>query len=177
MKIKTLKFILNSLFKRGTALCLLFITVAFTTVNDLRSDGFQIPYPEGYRQWIHIESAVIGFNKIPQARYDGYQHIYANEIAMKGYRSGIFPDGSVLVYDKQEADTAGNYIRPGKRKFIDVMYKNSALFSETGGWGFEEFNGDSKTEGRIVGLRRLNCFKSCHQAKAKTDFVFSTFKE
>jgi hypothetical protein len=177
MKLTILKSIIKRFLTRGTAVCLTFIAVAFTSVGALEIPTFQVPFPEGYQRWTHIESSITGFNKVPQGKSDGFQHIYANDRAMEGYKSGIFPDGSILVFDKQEADTSGNYIRPGKRKFIDVMYKDGALFKETGGWGFEEFSGNSKTEGRISGLRQLNCFKSCHQNKAKTDFVFTRFKE
>ena len=29
----------------------------------------------------------------------GVHHIYANDLALQGYRTGRFPDGAVVVYD------------------------------------------------------------------------------
>ncbi|MFD0749944.1 cytochrome P460 family protein [Mucilaginibacter calamicampi] len=167
---------LKSIFTRRAALLFGFTTVAFTTVG-LSMDNFQIPYPEDYRHWTHVKTAITGFNKTTHAPADGYQHIYANNKALIGYKTGVFPDGSSIVFDKHEVDTIADYLRSGKRKFIDVMYKDGKRFKETGGWGFEEFKGDSKTDGRITGMHALNCYKSCHQKQDKTDAVFSSFKD
>jgi hypothetical protein len=57
-----------------------------------------------------------------------------------------------------------------------VMYKDSAAFIDTGGWGFEEFTADSKTEGRLSMEQQQNCFKSCHLSQKNTDFVFTKYK-
>lgn len=149
------------------------VGMAFMSVEDV-SDG-SIPYPEGFRKWVHIKTALTGFSRVPQTKFDGFHHIYANEKAMTGYETGHFPDGAIIVFDKQAVDTTNNVIKSGSRKFINVMYKDSNAFPDTGGWGFEEFAGDSRTEGRLSIARQQNCFKSCHQAQKSTDFVFTKF--
>jgi hypothetical protein len=135
--------------------------------------GHTIPYPEGFRKWVHIKTVLTGFGHVPQGKFDGFHHIYANEKAMIGYETGHFPDGAIIVFDKQTVDTTKNVIKSGSRKFINVMHKDSDAFPDTGGWGFEEFTADSRTEGRLSIERQQSCFKNCHQAQKSTDFVFT----
>src|SRR6188768_2110695 len=102
-----------------------------------------IPYPEGYREWTHVKTYVVG-PKSPAFKFiGGFNHVYANEKAMQGYLTGKFPDGSVIVSDVIEAKDSID-IREGKRNHIDVMMKDSVAFADTHGWGFETFGSDSK---------------------------------
>jgi hypothetical protein len=55
-----------------------------------------VPYPEGYRQWVHISSAYVGPQSAGYEKNGGLHHIYANKEAMEGYRTGRFPDGSTI---------------------------------------------------------------------------------
>jgi hypothetical protein len=151
--------------------------VAFISVTTTNSSPMEIPYPEGFRKWGHIKTALTGFYNIPQRKTDGYHLIYANDKAMHGYRTGHFTDGSIIVFDKHNVDTTNGVIKPGPRKFIDVMYKDSAAFKDTGGWGFEEFTGDSRMDGRLTLQRQQGCFNSCHASQNKTGYVFSTYDE
>lgn len=156
------------------SLCMVgIISLVFMSFEDINDRA--MPYPEGFRKWVHVKTTLTGFGRVPQTKFDGFHHIYANEKAITGYETGHFPDGAIIVFDKQVADTARNVIKSGSRKFINVMYKDSKAFADTGGWGFEEFTGDSKTEGRLSVERQQSCFKSCHQAQASTDFVFTKF--
>jgi len=135
-------------------------------------------YPEGYRRWTHVKSAIIGPGNPAYARFGGLHHIYANDKAMEGYRNGQFPDGSVIVADFLETQTTKEDVTSaGPRRLIDVMHKDHKRFPETGGWGFEEFRGDSRTE-RTVGQQRAktDCY-NCHAGRKEQDFVFSSFRE
>ena len=154
-----------------SSICVAIISIRAATTNRT------IPYPEGFRKWVHVSTSLTGFSKVPQRKFDGFHHIYANEKAVVGYETGNFPEGSTIVFDKQAVDTTQNVIKSGGRKFINVMYKDSAAFPDTGGWGFEEFTGDSKTEGRLSIQQQQSCFKNCHQARVATGFVFSKFKK
>jgi len=58
-----------------------------------------VPYPDGYRQWTHVKSTIIGPKSSAYEQIGGIQHIYANEKGMEGYRTGRFPEGSILIYD------------------------------------------------------------------------------
>ena len=136
-----------------------------------------IPYPEDFRKWTHIKTSLTGFYNIPQRKFDGFHLIYANEKAMQGYHTGHFPEGAIIVFDKHTADTSNGVIKPGNRKFIDMMIKDSAAFNETGGWGFEEFTGNSRIEGRLSVQQQQACFTTCHASQANTGFVFSKWED
>jgi hypothetical protein len=133
-------------------------------------------YPANYRRWAHIKSALIGPASPAYKRYGGIHHIYANEVAIEGYRSGHFNDGAVIVFDLLEAHEEGGTTGEGPRKFIDVMLRDSGRFASTGGWGFLEFRGDSKTDQVLSEETRNECYK-CHAARKDADFVFSALRE
>jgi hypothetical protein len=52
------------------------------------------------------------------------------------------------------------------------MIKDTALYADTGGWGFEEFKENSKTERTVKNLAKQQCF-NCHSTNKANDFVFS----
>ena len=106
--------------------------------------------------------------------FGGIHHIYANDKALEGYKSGKFPDGAVIVFDLLEVVQSDNAITEGSRKFVGVMQKNSKLFPETAGWGFESFKDDSME--RAVKDMKADCF-SCHYARIESDYVFSQYRK
>lgn len=140
------------------------------------ADNAQVPYPEGYRGWRHVSSMVIEAGHPLHASFGGLHHLYANDKAVQGYASGKFPDGSVIVFDLLEAAAADHAITAGKRKVVGVMLKDAKKFASTGGWGFEGFAGDSKTE-RAVGANAATACFGCHTARRSNDFVFSRYRE
>jgi mono/diheme cytochrome c family protein len=77
-----------------------------------------VPYPEGYRAWQHVKSMVIGAGQPLFASFGGIHHLYANKAAMTGFRTGTFPDGSVIVFDLLEASTADGATTEGARKVV-----------------------------------------------------------
>ena len=102
------------------------------------------------------------------------QTFYANAQAMEGYRTGAFPDGSIIVDEGVYADDAkGVMVERGSRS-LDVMHKNSATHAATGGWGFEHFDGDSQV-GSGTAEARAAC-ATCHGQRKAQDYVFSTFR-
>ena len=135
-----------------------------------------VDYPAGYRQWPHVKSMVIWSDKHPLfGAFGGMHHIYANADAMRAYtKGGKFPDGSVIVFDLLEAKDENGAWVGGERKFIGVMRKNASRWKTTGGWGFEGFKGDSRTE-RMVTDPQQQCF-GCHQSQQKNDFVYSGYR-
>jgi hypothetical protein len=52
-----------------------------------------------------------------------------------------------------------------------VMKKNAKLYPETGGWGFEYFQGDSQ-KGSLANMKQ--CF-DCHVSQKSTGYVYSTY--
>lgn len=137
----------------------------------------EVPYPEDYRMWTHVKTGIVKPDNEAFPRFRGIHHIYANDKAMQGFSMEQFPDGSVFVFDLLGLidDGKGN-ITEGKRKFIDVMLKDSIKFDSTGGWGFEEFESDDITKGSLGRLGKQGCF-NCHKTRKKNDFVFSDFRK
>ena len=141
----------------------------------LAAETQPVPYPEGYRGWTHVKSMVIEKGHPLYDAFGGIHHLYANRQAMQGYRSGKFPAGSVIVFDLLEAKAEGSAIQEGARKVVGVMHKDPAKWKPTGGWGFEGFKGDSKSE-RAVGGNAAACFQ-CHTSQKERDFVFSRYRK
>jgi Cytochrome P460 len=134
-----------------------------------------VPYPAGYRGWHHVKSMVIQPGHSLYEAFGGIHHIYANAKALAGYRSGKFADGSVIVFDLLEAENAGNALQEGPRKVLGVMHKDAGKYPSTGGWGFEGFKGDSKSE-RAVGANAAAACFGCHTGQKSSDYVFSRLR-
>lgn len=139
------------------------------------ADAPPVPYPAGYRQWTHVKSMTINPGHALYEAFGGIHHLYANPKAEQGYRSGKFGDGSVIAFDLLEAKAADNVVQEGARKVLGVMHKDVRKYKDTGGWGFEGFKGDSKTE-RAVGKNAAAACFQCHTSRKDNDFVFSTFR-
>ena len=142
----------------------------------LAADAVPVPYPQGYRHWTHVKSMTINEGHALYGAFGGIHHLYANRKAEQGYGTGKFTDGSVIVFDLLEAKAADNTVQEGARKVLGVMHKDARKYRDTGGWGFEGFKGDSKTE-RVVGQNAASACFQCHTAQKDHGFVFSTFRE
>lgn len=161
--------------KKVTVFLLLSVSfVVFISFNREYEPANEVPYPEGYRKWRHIKTGILRSASPDFQSNTGFHHIYANDKAMKGYTSGKFPEGTILVFDVLEAVEKGGNTDEGERKVIDVMIKDSTKFLSTGGWGYEEFKGNSRTERVLTEAVRMKCI-SCH-ARQK-DNVFSDLRE
>ena len=139
------------------------------------SSDNKVPYPDGYRQWVHVKSMVIQKGHPLYDAFGGIHHIYANDRALKAMQSGKpFPDGAVLVFDLLEARQEDHAIVEGPSKVVGVMHKNSKKFAATGGWGYEGFQGD--TQNRVVKDPAQDCHQ-CHSSQKEHDYVFSRFRK
>lgn len=137
--------------------------------------GPEVAYPAGFRAWTHVTSGVISPGSPAFDHFGGLHSIYANRPALEGYRTGQFPDGSMLAFDvvALAEDAASHTSTPGQRRLVDVMVKDSALYGATGGWGYGEFKGSSRTERTLTQVQAVTACHSCHQKAVKTDSVFS----
>ena len=136
--------------------------------------GEPVAYPEGYRTWAHVKSGVIGAAHKNFAITGGFQHIYANPEAMTGYRTRTFPERSVIVFDWLEMKDVAGALIEGPRRQVDVMVKDSARYASTGGWGFQRFVKDSKTE-LAAAPTPQQCF-ACHTNLKKDGLVLSAYR-
>lgn len=135
-----------------------------------------VPYPDGYRDWHHVKSMVIEAGHPLYDGFGGIHHLYANDKALKGYRSDSFPDGAVIVFDLLEAVRADNTVTEGARKVVAVMHKNAAAYATTGGWGFEGFGGGDPAT-RVVGDQAETACFACHQPQKHQDYTFSRLRD
>ena len=134
-----------------------------------------LPYPDGYRSWHHVKSAVLQQGHPLFETFGGIHHVYANPAAVTGLRSGTYADGATLVFDLLEAVAADAAVGEGDRKLVGLMVKDRERFAATGGWGFEGFAGDSRDQ-RLVSDGGVSCY-GCHTQKRDSDFVFSELRD
>ena len=162
--------------RKGILLALIAMCVMTLSLSMRAKSNDEVPYPMGYRMWTHVRTVLIGPQSPAFESFGGLHHIYANEKAMEGYRAGRFPDGSVLVFELLDTKENAGVTTEGPRKRVGVMVKESKRYAETGGWGFESFQGDSQTERRLNPEGRIACFK-CHEPQKDNDYVFSKLRK
>jgi hypothetical protein len=136
----------------------------------LADSGQTVPFPGGYRTWAVTRSFVT--KEGPNA---GFHHYYANPLALEGFTAGKFPDGAVIVDERLEVDQNGGGSFEGKRISVAVMRKDSGLYSETGGWGFDGAAGDRQVLSAPAEMR-ARCY-ACHLKQKDRDFVYSTLRK
>ena len=135
----------------------------------------RVSFPTEYRRWVHVKSVVIGNENPLFATEGGIHHIYANDKAMEGLRTGEFRDGSILVYDLLSTRENGGITTEGPRRRVDVMAKAGPLEREGGGWAFERFVGDDRAQGVLSPESKAACL-ACHAQRRDHDFVFSALR-
>lgn len=150
-------------------------SAAAASAGASRASARDVPYPEGYRRWVHVSSQLIGPGSPMHASVGGLHHIYANETAMAGFAQRRFPEGSVFVFDVLNVETSKDVTSETTRRLLNVMVKDSTNFAATGGWGYEEFKGDTR-ERILEEPRRAQCAQ-CHATKKEQGFIFSAFRE
>jgi cytochrome P460 len=139
----------------------------------LATAGDGAPYPDGFRAFRHVKTTVVGKASPIFERQGGIHHFYANDRAVEGYRTGVFPDGAILIDDLLTAEESGGVTKAGPRRQTSVMVRDAARFADTGGWGFEVFQKDGR-DGTLTAAGRAACH-ACHtRAKA---LVFSELAE
>lgn len=151
------------------------LAAAFVLATPIVHAADAIPYPEDYRDWTHVKSMVILPGHPLADPFQGIHHIYANESALQGYKTGTWPDGATMVFDLLAYTEDGGALQEGNRKLAGVMLRDSTRFKETGGWGYEGFAGDSRDK-RLVTDMMAQCH-GCHAGTEKTGFVFSAYRK
>ncbi|MBL0123882.1 MAG: cytochrome P460 family protein [Betaproteobacteria bacterium] len=139
------------------------------------ADPAPVPYPKGYRDWHHVKSMIINPGHGLYDAFGGIHHLYANKAAVRGYQTGKWPDGAVIVFDLLDAKAADKTVTEGARKVVGVMHRDARKYASTGGWGYEGFKGDSATD-RAVGGNAATACHQCHIAQKESAFVFSKLR-
>lgn len=135
-----------------------------------------VGYPEGYRDWRHVKSMELKPGHALYETFGGLHHLYANPKAVRGYRTGQFRDGAVIVFDLLEAKNEGNALVEGGRKVVGVMVRDARRHAATGGWGFEAFAGGDPKRPLVGGNAAAACF-ACHAARKDGNYLFSGLRD
>lgn len=135
----------------------------------------RVPFPAGYRDWVHVKSGVIGPEFPMYEMEGGIHHIYANRKALGGFANGTFEDGSILVYDLLSLSEKSGVGTEGARRRIDVMIKDTKRFPASEGWGFGRFMGNDHDHDVLTPDVTKVCFQ-CHEKRREHGFVFSDLR-
>ena len=149
-------------------------SLAIVLSTTVTAENFGVPYPDGYRNWTHVKTMLIQPGHALENPFQGIHHVYANKKALQGLETGQYDDGAVLTFDLLEYSEKEKTIQEGKRKLLGVMQKDTKKYGTTGGWGFEGFAGDSKTE-RLTNDGGASCY-GCHMPQKEQDYVFSKLR-
>jgi hypothetical protein len=145
------------------------------TISGLASSAEPVAYPDNFRSWSHVKSGVIGPQHQNFSSLGGIHHVYANKEGMDGYRTRSFPEKSVIVFEWLEWAEKDGAVAEGPRRQVDVMVKDSQRYAATGGWGFQRFVKDSKTE-LAAAPTPQQCF-ACHNQLKVDGLVLSKYRE
>ena len=124
------------------------------------------PFPKEFLKWTLVKTS--------SAEAPNVVHIYANENAVEGYKTGKFPDGSVIVYHVLEANELAAKTTERATRRVDVMVKRSEPYRTSGGWEFVSYPGGDPTAGKHTEARQAAC-ASCHAQRKEHDYVFSEY--
>ena len=138
----------------------------------------EVDFPVEYRRWTQVRSTVVGPASPFFATFGGFHTVYANDIAMQGYETGTWPDGSILVVDLREGPITEMGVDAGAQKRVDVMIRDHAAFPTTDGWGYASFMGPgNRTVRRFAQAEAATRCHACHSRPRARDFVFSRYEE
>jgi hypothetical protein len=160
--------------------CSLFAGSVLAADGRLRAaNGIVFEEFRGYESWPAVA---------PSKPADGLKMVLGNPIMIESYRSGFpgngsfVPDGAVLVkiaWSEKKSDTAPAPTNvPDALRRIQFMVKDSKRFPTTGGWGYAQFNYDSKTKTFSVFGSEASFVNACHDCHTRVkarDFVFTDF--
>jgi hypothetical protein len=137
-----------------------------------------VPFPETYRSWQLVKSIVVGPQCALFSSRGGIHNYYANPQAIVGYRTGKFPDGAFIVDEANwmkdgEGLAKGIWMENGVR-FLEVMSKDAQRYGASDGWGYERFEGSSRT-GQLGVEGQAHCH-GCHANAKDRDLVFSSLR-
>ena len=119
--------------------------------------------------------------------------ILGNPAMIDAYKSGVpgngkpFPDGAKMAkihwMAKKNESAPGQPWQPGTLHDIDFMAKDSKRFSDSGGWGYGEFEYDAASDTFRLGnltdtppqANDAKCGFACHTVVKKDDYVFTQY--
>ena len=119
--------------------------------------------------------------------------ILGNPAMIEAYKTGApdngkpFPDGAKMAKihwkSKKNESAPGQPLVAGSLHDIDFMVKDSKRFSDSGGWGYGEFEYDGASDAFRLGTLSdqppqgsdAKCGFACHTVVKNRDYVFTQF--
>jgi hypothetical protein len=147
-------------------------------------DGLAFSDFKGYEGWHTIAVSHNG---------DLLAVILGNPAMIAAFKAGIpgsgkpFPDGAKMAKihwnSKKNESTPGQPIQPTTLHDIDFMAKDGKKFSDSGGWGYAEFEYDAATDAFRPGTTTdkppqgndAKCGFACHTVVKNQDYVFTQY--
>ena len=160
----------------GGLVCCIVVAAAGDAAENV-SPIYGVSLPEGYRDWRMITVAH------EAGKNNDIRAILGNDVAVKAFREGTrpFPDGTMIarlayVYKSSPENDA---VFPAPQSFVagdptnvQISIKDSKRFSDSGGWGYAQFENGIANQNE--GLLK-SCF-ACHTKLDRSkDFVFSHY--
>jgi hypothetical protein len=121
--------------------------------------------------------------------------ILGNSTMIDAYKAGIpgngkpFPDGAKMAkihwIAKKNESTPGQPLMPDTLHDVDFMAKDSNRFSDSGGWGYAEFEYDNASDAFRPGTLTdkppqgsdAKCGFACHTVAKAQDYVFHPYQK
>jgi Cytochrome P460 len=168
---------------RIVAITLITATAILLQTSSVRAEEGTVAYPDGYRAWTFLHGSLVpaafsGFSKSPCVKpcTNGMFYFYANEKAMKGLKSGNYPDGAVIAEEMLEFKIGDKGVGgEGHRVLTAVMVKNNQLYPATDGWGYCNFDEGSKAN--TLDAKAQQACHQCHISRKDHGYVFSQYVE
>jgi hypothetical protein len=111
--------------------------------------------------------------------------ILGNPAMIEAYQAGIpgngkpFPDGAKMAKihwnAKPSTDAPAPTTVPGTLHDIDFMVRDGKRFSDSGNWGYAQFNYDAASEAFAPEGSDATCGYACHTIVAAKDYVFTAY--
>jgi len=119
--------------------------------------------------------------------------ILGNPTMIDAYKAGVpgngkpFPDGAKMTKihwnPTKKESYPGQPLVPGTQHDVDLMVKDSKRFSDSGGWGYAEFEYDAASDTFRPGTltdqppqaNDAKCGFACHTVVKQRDYVFTEY--
>jgi hypothetical protein len=131
---------------------------------------------KGYEKWQVVSVSQSG---------DVFAAIVVNPVMIDAYLAGVpgngkpFPDGSKMAKihwkTKKSADAPAPTTVPDILDNVDFMVRDSKRFSNSGNWGYAQFDYDSASDTFRPFGSGADCGFACHTIVKAKDYVFTAF--
>jgi hypothetical protein len=111
--------------------------------------------------------------------------ILANPVMIEAYRAGVpgsgkpFPDGSKMAKIhwtwKKSTEAPAPTIVPNTLHDVDFMARDSKRFSQTGNWGYAQFDYETASDTFKPHQAGADCGYACHTIVKDKDYVFTAY--